>query len=96
MAELDNDPELSKLARYLIHQSLPLAITTSGYNPTTRDLEMIEQALMARYGPDLASVSVREIDGFLHQRFKKMGESPNKRAIRRLIRIVTSKIKSRS
>lgn len=96
MADLDIDPELSKLARYLIHQSLPLAVTTSGYNPTTQDLDMMEAALTTQYGPDLANVSIREIDAFLHHRFMRMGENPNRRAISRLMRILTIKMGRRT
>ena len=96
MGELDRDPELNKLVKYLIHQSLPLAISTSGYNPTTRDLDMIEEALKARYGADLANVSIREIDEFLHRRFSRLSEKPNRRTIHRFLKILAGKAGKRS
>jgi len=65
MSKLGRDPELNKLAKYLIHQSLPLAISTSGYNPTTRDLDMIEEALKARYGTLSERPNRRTIHRFL-------------------------------
>ncbi len=95
MSDQLEEPDQSRLVKYLVHQSLPRAITTSGYNPTTRDIMQVEQALVARYGPDLAGVSVREIDSFLHRRFVRLGETPQRRVLRRSWRVLTCKFRKK-
>lgn len=95
MSDQREKPEPSRLVKYLVHQSLPQAITTSGYNPTTQDINQVEEALVARYGPDLAQVPLIEIDNFLHRRFVRLSESPRQRMMRRSWRVLTCKFRKK-